>query len=308
MRLTGQIPLDDQEFGTVKEGFALNSAITVLAVIFILWMALKSGRLIIAVAVSTLVGLLLTAAAGLAAVGALNLISIAFAVLFIGIGVDFGIQFSVRYRDERYSEPKLITAVTAAGARAGRPLLLAAAATAAGFYSFLPTDYKGISELGLIAGNGMIFAFLVSITLLPALLTIFHPPSETREVGYRFLAPLDEFLTRHRWWVIGITVGLAVVGSPLLRQVKFDFNPLEPQQHQGGVGRDPARPDEGPRHHAQQDRCSRAVARPGPGGRGQARQSAGSRQRPDPRTLSSRPARTPSCPSFRMRPTCSARR
>ena len=226
VRLTGQIPLDDQEFGTIKDGFALNSIVTVLAVIFILWLALRSGRLILAVGLSTFVGLVLTAAAGLAAVGALNLISIAFAVLFIGIGVDFGIQFSVRYRDERYSEPNLVTAVTHAGARAGRPLLLAAAATTAGFYSFLPTDYKGVSELGLIAGNGMIIAFLVSITLLPAFLTLFHPPSETREVGYSFLAPLDEFLTRHRWWVIGVTVGLAVVGSPLLWQVKFDFNPL----------------------------------------------------------------------------------
>ncbi len=226
VRLTGQIPLDDQEFGTVKEGFALNSTLTVLAVIFILWLALKSGRLIIAVGLSTLVGLLLTAAAGLAVVGALNLISIAFAVLFIGIGVDFGIQFSVRYRDERYAEPRLITAVTSAGVKAGRPLLLAAAATTAGFYSFLPTDYKGVSELGIIAGDGMIIAFGISITLLPALLTLFHPPSETKEVGYRFLAPLDEFLTRHRWWVIGLTVGLAIVGSPLLRDVKFDFNPL----------------------------------------------------------------------------------
>ncbi len=226
VRLTGQIPLDDQEFGTVKEGFALNSIITVLAVLLILWLALKSGRLILAVFVSTFVGLVLTAAVGLALVGALNLISIAFAVLFIGIGVDFGIQFSVRYRDERFAQPELIPAVTTAGVKAGRALSLAAAATAAGFYSFLPTDYKGVSELGLIAGNGMIIAFLVSITLLPALITLLHPPSEGKEVGYRFLAPLDEFLSTHRWWVIGLTVGIAVVGSPLLLKVRFDFNPL----------------------------------------------------------------------------------
>ena len=226
VRLTGQIPLDDQEFGTVKDGFALNSSVTILAVIFILWLALKSGRLIVAVFLSTLVGLILTAAAGLAVVGALNLISVAFAVLFIGIGVDFGIQFSVRYRDERFAQAKLIPAVTTAGIKAGRALSLAAAATAAGFYSFLPTDYKGVSELGIIAGNGMIIAFVVSITLLPALLTILHPPSEHQEVGYRVLAPLDDFLTRNRWWVIGLTVGLAVVGSPLLLKLRFDFNPL----------------------------------------------------------------------------------
>ena len=121
----------------------------------------------------------MTARAGSRGVGALNLISIAFAVLFIGIGVDFGIQFSVRYRDERYRAARTDPGRRrAAGVKAGRALLLAAAATAAGFYSFLPTDYKGVSELGLIAGNGMIIAFVISITLLPALLTLLHPPSE----------------------------------------------------------------------------------------------------------------------------------
>ncbi len=226
VRLTGQIPLDDQEFGTVKEGFALNSALTVVAVVFLLWLALKSGRLIVAVFLSTAVGLVITAALGLALVGALNLISVAFAVLFIGIGVDFGIQFSVRYRDERYLDKALVPAIIGAGAKAGRPLLLAAAATAAGFYSFLPTDYRGVSELGLIAGNGMIIAFVVSITLLPALLKLFNPPSESQEVGYSFLAPLDHFLETHRVLVIAATLGPVVLMSPLLFHLRFDFNPL----------------------------------------------------------------------------------
>ncbi len=226
VRLTGQIPLDDQEFGTIKEGFALNSALTVLAVVFLLWLALKSGRLIVAVFIATAVGLVMTAALGLLLAGALNLISVAFAVLFIGIGVDFGIQFSVRYRDERFLESGLVPAIVGAGAKAGRPLLLAAAATTAGFFSFLPTDYRGVSELGLIAGNGMIIAFVVSVTLLPALIRLFNPPSESREVGYAFLKPVDHFLESHRILVIALTLGPVIVMSPLLFSVRFDFNPL----------------------------------------------------------------------------------
>jgi hypothetical protein len=109
---------------------------------------LKSGRIVLAVAFTVIVGLALTAAVGLMMVGALNLISVAFAVLFVGIGVDFGIQFSVRYRAERFKEPRFDKALVQAAGKAGRPLALAAAATAAGFYSFLPTDYRGVSELG----------------------------------------------------------------------------------------------------------------------------------------------------------------
>ena len=225
VRLTGPIPLNDEAFGSVKEGFALNSIITVLAVILILWLALKSARLIVAVFISTAIGLIFTAAAGFAMVGALNLISIAFAVLFVGIGVDFGIQLSVRYREERHRRAELFPAIVGAGVKAGRGLSLAAAATAAGFYSFLPTDYRGVSELGLIAGTGMIIAFFVSITVLPALLTLFRPPAEGQEIGYTFLAPLDDFLERKRFWVIGVMLAVALAGLPLLRQLTFDFNP-----------------------------------------------------------------------------------
>src|SRR5258706_10153563 len=136
---------------------AWASVIVPLAlVLLILWLALRSFRIIVAVVVALFVGLSITAMVGLALVGALNLISIAFAVLFIGLGVDFGIQFSVRYRQERFKMPDLRTALTEAGARAGFPLTLAAAAVAAGFLSFLPTPHRGGSELWEKAGARII--------------------------------------------------------------------------------------------------------------------------------------------------------
>ena len=77
-------------------------SLTIAVVLFILWMALRWWRIIFAVFFSLAVGLSFTAALGLLMVGALNLISVYFAVLFVGLGVDFGIQFSVRYRAERH--------------------------------------------------------------------------------------------------------------------------------------------------------------------------------------------------------------
>jgi hopanoid biosynthesis associated RND transporter like protein HpnN len=99
-------------------------------------------------------------------------------------------------------------------------------ATAAGFLSFLPTDYKGISELGKIAGAGMLVAFLTSITTLPALLDLLNPPGEKEPVGYAFLAPVDHFLEKHRVIIIVGTLLVAVAGLPLLYFMKFDFNPI----------------------------------------------------------------------------------
>ena len=60
---------------------------------------------------------------------------------------------------------------------------LPAASIAAAFYSFLPTAYVGLSELGLIAGTGMIVAFLTTVTLLPALLAVLRPAGERAPVG-----------------------------------------------------------------------------------------------------------------------------
>src|SRR6202035_4781818 len=145
-------------------GAFLNGVVTLAVVLLILWLALQSYRIILAAAINLAVGLAITAAVGLALVGSLNLISVAFAVLFVGLGVDFGLQFSVRYRNERHEISDLRAALRRAGERAGAPLPPAAAATAAGFLSFLPTDYRGLSELGLIAGLGMVIAFLTSIT------------------------------------------------------------------------------------------------------------------------------------------------
>jgi len=226
VRLTGLVPLADEEFSTVADGAGLNSLITTLIVIFIIWRALRSARIVFAVALSVAIGLCITAGVGLMMVGALNLISVAFAVLFVGIGVDFGIQFSVRYRAERYDEPDFYKAIRMAALKAGRPLALAAVATTAGFYAFLPTDYRGVSELGLIAGTGMIIAFMTSITILPALLTILKPPAEREPIGYKFLAPVDKFLSDHRYAIVIGTLAVALVGTPLLRDLHFDFNPL----------------------------------------------------------------------------------
>jgi len=79
--------------------------------------------------------------------------------------------------------------------------------------------------LGLIAGCGMLVAFVCSITLVPAMLALLNPPGEPTSVGFRGLAPLDDFLQRHRIAVVAGTIILALAGAPLLFHLPFDFNP-----------------------------------------------------------------------------------
>ena len=226
VRLTGPIPIANEEYATVQDGAIVNGIGTLIVVLIILWLALHSAKIIFAVFLNLFVGLSITTAVGLWLVGSLNMLSVAFAVLFVGLGVDFGIQFSVRYRSERFKNDNLGEALLEGARRSAVPLSLAAMATASGFLCFLPTDYKGISELGEIAGAGMLIAFFSSITVLPAILTLINPPGESEPVGYAFLAPVDHFLEWHRVAIVVCTLAIAIAGLPLLYFMKFDFNPM----------------------------------------------------------------------------------
>lgn len=226
VRLTGPVPIADEEFSTLAEGAVLNATVTMLAVIALLWIALRSWRLIAAVLASLAAGLIVTAAFGLFVFRAFNLISIAFAILFVGLGVDFGIQFCMAYRARRHATGELHRALRDGAFEVGGALALAAASTAAGFLAFLPTAYEGVSELGVIAGIGMIIAFVASITLLPALLVCLKPGAETAVVGYAVLGGVDRFLVRHRRGTLVVAAAVMVVGVVLMPRLRFDFNPL----------------------------------------------------------------------------------
>jgi uncharacterized protein len=224
--LTGPTIISDNEFAGVHEGIALNSAVTGAIVLAILWIALRSLRLVAAAVVNLAVGLAITAAGGIFMVGALNPISLAFAVLFVGLGADFAIQYTVRHRAERHEKNDLDRALAGSADWVGIPLTLAAAAAAAGFLSFTPTAYIGLAQLGVIAGFGMVVAYVTSLTLLPALIRAFNPPSEPKPLHLPQLARADAFLTRHRIAVIVTTVAIVVAGLPALLWLEFNFDPL----------------------------------------------------------------------------------
>ncbi len=226
MRLTGPVAVADEEFATLSEDALLNNSIIVGAIVLFLWLALRSGPLVVAVIITTFAGLIVTAALGLALVGELNPISVAFAALFVGLGIDFGIQFSVRYRADRYEQPTLQAAIRAAARGVGWSLTLAAVSLLAGFFAFLPTAFRGVSELGLIAGVGMIVAYLFSLTLLPALIAIFRPKGEKQAVETKWLVGVDPWIIRNRKPIL-IAVGLVTLaGMPLLYWLPFDSNPM----------------------------------------------------------------------------------
>jgi hopanoid biosynthesis associated RND transporter like protein HpnN len=209
VRLTGSVPLNDEEFASLADRALLMVSVMIGAVLVMLYLAVRSVRVTAAIMGATIVGLVITAGVGLAIVGRFNLISVAFIPLFVGLGVDFGIQFAVKYRAESRILPTQDDALIAAAREVGASIALAAAAIAAGFFAFLPTPYVGVSELGVIAGVGIVIAFALTITLLPALLHAIKPKIESARGGFEALAPLDDLMTRRRKLVLALNGLLA---------------------------------------------------------------------------------------------------
>lgn len=230
LSLTGGPVLAQQEMETVIVGASRAGILSLVLVALILGFGLRSLSLIVATLINLVVGLVITAGLAAITVGTLNLISVAFAVLFVGLAVDFGIHFALRYQEMLGHGPDRAHALAMAAGRqgAGVPLLLSAMATLIGFLAFLPTDYRGLAELGVISALGMAVALSTTFTLLPALLAILPAPRAYR-LG-RLAAPdrliRRGFSERHAG---AITLGglvLLLACLPLAAGIRFDVNPL----------------------------------------------------------------------------------
>lgn len=225
VRLTGAVPLQDQEFATLAQRASLIACLATAAIILMLWFAVRTPWLIASILATTLVGLLTATALGLVLFHRFNVISVAFIPLFVGMGMDLGIQFSVRYRSERGTGQRVGPALIETGRTMGRSLTLAAAAIGAGFLAFTPTAYYGVSQLGVIAGLGLLLALVLNLTLLPALIAVTRARGAPIRGGAR-LASIDHYVLGHRGVVVGSGALAAVISIALLPRLHFDFNPM----------------------------------------------------------------------------------
>ena len=226
VRVTGPVALNNDQLAALSESATLSTVLCLGLICFWLAIGMRSVRTIAAILLTLIVGLVGCAAFAVGVIGPFNPVSVAFAPLFIGIAIDFGIQFSVRYSAERLgAEPVSAMRRTAAGV--GPPLAVAAVATAVGFLAFAPTAYLGVRDLGLIAGAGMIIALILNLTLLPALLVLFRAAGHRDSAGFAWAAGTDRFLIRRRVGVIAVSLVLAALACAVLPKLKFDFNPVD---------------------------------------------------------------------------------
>ncbi len=230
VRLTGSAALAHEDLLSVTRGTEIAMVMAFTLVSIIMMVGLGSFRLVVATLITLVFGLILTAAFATLTVGKLNLISVAFAVLYIGLGVDFAIHYCLRYRELRFEGLDNVNAIRESSINVGSSLFLCAATTATGFFAFMPTDYDGVAELGWISGGGMFISLIVTLTLLPALLKLM-PMADKQQTGtfgrrfsWLFVLP---FTQSRKIKLIALVAVIVLLG--FATQIRFDYNTLNLQ-------------------------------------------------------------------------------
>src|SRR5690606_38227075 len=224
-RVTGSVTMEHEEMLTVRSGAGLAAVASLAMVLAVLYATLRSLKLVAVALVTLLVGLAGTAAFAAATVGHLNLLSVAFAVLYVGLGVDFIFHICLRLKELLDDGHSINDAIVRTAGGVGTSLVICAVTTAAAFYAFIPTDFDGVSELGLISGTGMFVSLAVSFTLLPALLAVFTTEADRHRRAWLPSAALAPIASRPRA-VVGVAAVLGVAGAFLLPRTEFDSNPI----------------------------------------------------------------------------------
>ena len=214
--MTGEPALRAEEMRSVTSTIGLSLALSLLLVIALLRLGLGSWRQSGAAMLALLVALVLTGGVAALAVGALNLISVAFVVLMVGLGIDFAIHV-LAHLSEGEASPE--TAVAATGHGIGLALVLSALTTFGAFLAFTTTDFAGMAQLGLIGAAGVLIAFATSVTLLPALAAT-APALIRHSQGVRIRqVPTLRFAP-----VLALALGTAAL--PLALEARFDADPM----------------------------------------------------------------------------------
>lgn len=173
------------------------------------------------------------------AVGHLNILSVSFAVILIGLGIDFGIHYLARYLELRHGGRHLRSALMETSQSVGAGIVTAAITTACAFFCATFTKFLGVAELGIIAGGGILLCAAATFLVLPALISLADKNVEPRKLPTPFEGKLlRKFTFNHPWVVFALSATIVVgLGSQLFTlangrlttRVAYDYNLLNLQ-------------------------------------------------------------------------------
>jgi hopanoid biosynthesis associated RND transporter like protein HpnN len=170
-------------------------------------------------------------------IGHLSLFSVMFISIVIGVGIDYGIYYLFRYEEEIFLGRNLQEAIEIAAARSGPGMLLGAVTASSTFYVLMLTDFRGLQELGFIAGSAILLGWLAMMLVLPAIIVLLDRRHADRPEGpipramalERVRVPLVDWIVRRPRSVLAFAIVVTLFSILGLRGARFDYNLLNLQ-------------------------------------------------------------------------------
>lgn len=230
--LTGRPVLQNDEAAStgVDSTWASIGSFALVTLLFVFFV--KDLRLTLMSLFAMLVAIVITAGLVAATIGHLNLLTVVFAVILVGMGTDFGIQFLLHYEVLKESGATIHEAVSKSLNANGTAILVGAALSAIGFATSAFTEFRGLQELGVIVGAGIVICCLLQLTLFPALIVVFD---DTKKIHHDILSrfrPITNLcakLSTRPKTVLATSLLVAIICTPAIFKTRFDFDLLKLQ-------------------------------------------------------------------------------
>ncbi len=227
--LTGVPVLEYEEMATSRDDIRLAAGISLALTVILLLFAFRGVMNSVAAMVSLLSGISISFGFATVAVGHLNILSMVFAIMLIGLGIEYGIQLVLRYQEELGGGASEDEALETSISVNFRTIIFAASTVAMAFITFVLTDFRGIAELGIIAAGGVLICVLTTFTVLPAMLVELRrfrgeklPATTADPNGLKKPALLPLFSYPRITLTIALLVSVACI-YPLIN-TGFDYN------------------------------------------------------------------------------------
>jgi len=230
--VTGEPVLLDDELRQSEADMKIATLITLALITIMFFFAYGEVSRPLLALVALLASVVYSLGVTTVTIGHLNIISQAFIVMLLGLGIDFGIQFLGRYEEEMVRGKSSAEAVEKTLTTTGKALLTGGGTTAAAFYAMCFNDFTGLTELGWIAGTGVLLALWASLSILPALL-LWRDRNGGRAVGKKLHLEQglvwDRKLTFHPYLALLLATGVSILAWKESQKVSFDHNLLHLQ-------------------------------------------------------------------------------
>jgi predicted RND superfamily exporter protein len=235
--ITGKAILESDEMAVGQRDMAIATLISLVGVALLLIVFYRSVVHPLLAVVTLIIGMAWSLGLTTLTLGHLNIFTIMFAPMLVGLGMDYSIHFTTRYQAERRAGKGVHGALTQTFVSTGSGLVMAAFTAALAFYALGLTDFLGLRELGFISGSGLILILLATFTALPALLVLaerYRPAPRSPQTD----EPVDEHegylkpLYRFPWTAVMVSAAFVGLSLLALGQVKADFNLLRLQSDQ----------------------------------------------------------------------------